>query len=182
MISSCVWADTECFVVTRLGYRWALTLAPPYVQLIWTLTGCQTCWSEHLCFLRSEMKVKSQSISTEETWVWTGEGLVKGEGVGAGKVTLASFQHSMEKLDVLNSGALDVSSRAWSHRKLIWYPDFPDTSLHSSQSCESFEEVWGSFWFYVETWWYLWLYMNLVPKPSRSQQLWLSSLCVLGGH
>lgn len=91
MISSCVWADTECFVVTRLGYRWALTLAPPYVQLIWTLTGCQTCWSEHLCFLRSEMRVKLQSISTEETWVCTGDDLVRDEGVGPGRVM--SFQH-----------------------------------------------------------------------------------------
>lgn len=115
MTSSCVWADTECFVVTRLGYRWALTLAPPYVQLIWTLTGCQTCWSEHLCFLRSEMRVKSQSISTEETWVCTGHDLVRDEGVGPGRVTLMSFQHCVVKLDFSNNGALDVSSRAWSH-------------------------------------------------------------------
>lgn len=176
MTSSCVWADTECFVVTRLGYRWALTLAPPYVQLIWTLTGCQTCWSEHLCFLRSEMRVKSQSISTEETWVCTGDDLVRDEAVGPRRVALMSFQHCMVKLDVSDRGALDVSSRAWSHGKLIWYHGFPDTSPHSSQSCESFKEVWESFWFYVETWWYLWLYMNLMPKPSKSQQLWLSVL------
>lgn len=28
----------------------------------------------------------------------------------------------------------------------------------------------------------LWFYINLMPKPSKSQQLWLSFLCILGGH
>lgn len=125
MTSCCVWADTECFVVTRLGYRWALTLAPPYVQLIWTLTGCQTCWSEHQCFLRSEMRVKSQSISTEETWVCAGDDSVRDEGVGLGRVTLVSFQHCMVKLHVSKSGALDVSSRAQSHGKTHVVSRFP---------------------------------------------------------
>lgn len=69
MISSSVWADTECFVVTRLGYRWALTLAPPYVQLIWILMDFQTSWWERPCSLRSGMRVKSLSISAKEMWV-----------------------------------------------------------------------------------------------------------------
>lgn len=85
------------------------------------------------------------------------------------------------KADVPSSSAC-WNSVTCSHGKLIWYHGFPETSPHSSQSCESFKEVWESFWFYVETLRHLWLCTISVPKPSEVSCFDWVLLCLLGGR
>lgn len=59
---------THCFVA-RLGSRWALTLAPHCVQLIWTRTACRTCWWGLPCTASSGMRARCLYISAKATWV-----------------------------------------------------------------------------------------------------------------
>lgn len=172
MISSCVWADTECFVVTRLGYRWALTLAPPYVQLIWTRMDFQTCWLEHPCFLRSGMRVKSQSISTEEMWVCKVDEHVERVGQPSCGLprNLVSYIHGM----CMCVFPTKHEARQKSSGTMVFFSFFTNSGVSSwSWKCyESFEEAWENFWFYVETWWYWWISMLLMSKPTENQLLW----------
>lgn len=59
---------THCSVA-RLGSRWALTLAPHCVQLIWTRTACRTCWWELPCTASSGMRARCLCTSARATWV-----------------------------------------------------------------------------------------------------------------
>lgn len=59
---------THCSVA-RLGSRWALTLAPHCVQLIWTRTACRTCWWGHPCTASSGMRARCLCTSARAMWV-----------------------------------------------------------------------------------------------------------------
>lgn len=59
---------THCSVA-RLGSRWALTLAPHCVQLIWTRTACRTCWWELPCTASSGTRARCLCTSARATWV-----------------------------------------------------------------------------------------------------------------
>lgn len=61
---------TSCSVAW-LGSRWALTLAPHCVQLIWTRTACQTCWWGHPCTASYGMRAKCLCTSARAMWVGT---------------------------------------------------------------------------------------------------------------
>lgn len=59
---------THCSVA-RLGSRWALTLAPHCVQLIWTRTACRTCWLGHPCTASSGTRARWLCTSARAMWV-----------------------------------------------------------------------------------------------------------------
>lgn len=62
---------THCSVA-QLGSRWALTLAPHCVQLIWTRTACRTCWWGHPCTASSGTRARCLCTSAGAMWVGHG--------------------------------------------------------------------------------------------------------------